>query len=509
MRILAALLIVVGLQDDIAKYKKDLEDRAYGKLWDRRDAAKALGRMGTREAAQVLLDFSGKGDPATREAIVLGIAAIKDEAVRGFVRDQMGKVGDGRADVAWAFRRMAWDGAKEALHALLTDKSAAVRLEALRALEVLKDARVAEAIGDKDADVAEQALLSCAALKAGDAAAVKKRLDDAGRVQAAALRCLAAIDQPAAEAAVEPFTKSSAKVEARIAAADVAASFAPLKTLLDDKDWRVRVAAAAGMERLWSVEALGALVDRLQKEDGRLVLDIVTVLERMTHKDIGYDAKAWKAWYDAQKETFKLPEKGRNAAAPKEHKTVSTFFKVPILSKRVVFIVDCSGSMKNDDEIYKGKRKIDVAMEEFDKALGAMPGDAKVGVIMLSTEATAQKVRSLGPLIELKAGRKKAVDFLKSSWGKLEDIKRGRGDIYDAILEAEEIAEADTVMLLTDGVPTDGKYIDRQHFLEALAREHPNRRVAVHAILIGSKGIDEKLMEGTAAATGGIYMPRR
>lgn len=513
MRLISLAALLLLPQDDIAKHKKELEDGAYGNLWDRKDAAKALGRIGSKEAAQVLIDFCGRGDPATREAVILALASIRDDGVRSYVRDKLSSLPSpaARADVLRALRRMEWTGCKDTAHAQLKDKSPEVRIEAILLLETLKDARCAEAIKDSTPEVAEQALLSSAALKAGDLDAVRKRAkeDAAPRVQAAALRCWAAHE--AVE--LDPFVKAS-KPEPRIAAADVATTVPPLKTLLDDKDWRVRVAAVAGLERVWTVEAVEALVERLLKEDGRLVLDIILALREMTQKDLGFEPKAWKSWWDSNRESFQMPERPKSGGRKGEVKgggnTVSSFFNVPILSKRVVFIIDCSGSMKSEDEIYKGKRKIDVAMEELQKAVALLPADARVGVIMLSTEATAQKLRSTGAqLVALSSGRNRPVDFMKQAWGKLENIKRGRGDIYDAVLEAQGLPEADTVLLLTDGVPTDGKYSDRQNFLEGIATEYRYRRVCVHAILIGSRGIDPKLMEGTADRTGGIYMPRK
>jgi hypothetical protein len=167
--------------------------------------------------------------------------------------------------------------------------------------------------------------------------------------------------------------------------------------------------------------------------------------------------------------------------------------------------------MKTEDELYAGKRKIDVALDELDKAIAGLAKDAAFNVIMLSTEATAQKVRSLSPKLvpATPQNRTKAAELVKQAWAKLEDVKRGRGDLYDAVAEAWADPETDTVILLSDGKSTDGRYIDRDHLIEAFSRDHRERRVCIHAVLTGSSGIDEKGMQGFADVTGGLYMPRK
>lgn len=507
------LLLAAALPQTVDELKKDLADKSYGALWDRRDAARDLGKLGTAEAADALLEFAGTAsDPATREAIVLALSALKDDGVRRRVLDAAPRLKDeaARADVVWALRDMKWDGARDGLHGLLRDGSASVRVEVVRALGALGDPRGAEAVLDREPAVAAEALREAAKQKAPiDAKTIEKLLKHkAPAVVAAAVEWTAAVD-PGADLAAH----LKGAPEVRMAVADATASIEPLKTLLDDKEWRVRVAAIGGCERLWVKEAIPLLIDRLAKEDGRLILDIVTTLQRMTAKTLGYDAEAWRGWWDAQGAGFAMPEKpkgARQAAADPDESRV-TFYNIPLLSKRIVFIIDCSGSMKTEDELYAGKRKIDVALDELDKAIAGLAKDAKFNVIMLSTEATAQKVRSLSPKLVPAApqNRTRASELVKQAWAKLEDIKRGRGDIYDAVAEAWADPETDTVILLTDGKATDGRLLDRDHLIEAFARDHRERRVCIHAVLTGSVGTDEKGMQGFADVTGGLYMPRK
>lgn len=498
--------------DEVSRLRQELSDASYGNLWDRREAARDLGRIGTRPAIAVLFQFSGsKSDPATREAIVMALGRLASPEIRRYAVDCLPCLKDpqSRVDLLRALREMNWDPARDGVHRAMKDPVADVRVEAARTLGALRDPRCAEAAADPSPEVAEEGYLAAAALKVPVAGGERHLSCGPPRVRAAALRWKAAVEPQGFD--VAPFLKGAPEV--RMAAADVAGSVEPLVKLLNDPDWRVRAAAIAALERLWTPEAVGALVDRLADEDGRLVMDIVMALRRMTDRDIGTDPQDWKIWWNAHGKAFKMPpppsEGGCRLNRPST-RAKSSFFGLPILSKRVTFVLDVSGSMKNEDEVAAGRRKIDVALEELARAVGGLPDDARFNVVLLSTEATRRKMRSLAPrLVPASAShRAKAVDAVARAWGVLEGEKRGRGDIFDAIVEAAADPETDTVILLSDGKPTDGTFLERELFLAALARHHRDRRVAVHAVLTGSRGVDAEMMRGISRVTGGVFVER-
>lgn len=507
-----ALVLALALQaDDVGKHRKTLADASYGNYWDRKDAAEELRKINTWKAAEVLLEFAADADETLQDVIVIELGKMAAaEARDGVVKALPTLRSDvARANVIKAMRLKSWDG-KDAIARHLKDPSPRVRVEAVRALDAAGDPRAAEGVGDSDPDVIEAAIFAAVRQKVAVAAKRAGELVKSSRPRVAAAALLLAPE------AIGDALKHSA-YEVRLGA--VLASPNVLETCgvtLHDKDWRVRAASVEAVEGAWEKGSIDLLLDRLAKEEGRLVLDIVQALERLTGKQIGYKAADWKTWWTGARESFAMPAKPKpGAAASKDDdSTKAKFYGVPLLSKRLVFIIDCSGSMKEDDELYKGKRRIDVALEELEKAIGALEPDAKFNVIMLSTEATAQKLRSLSPkLVPAGEGnRKKAIELVKNAWAKLENIKRGRGDIYDAVMEAMADGEADTVLLLTDGAPTDGRYIDDGTFMEALTAEHRYRRVAVHAILTGAesaRGTNEDLMKAIAAVTRGLYRPRQ
>lgn len=510
------LLMLLAL-DEIDDAKKELADKAYGNYWDRIDTCRALGRNDQVRAAEVLVSVLDDTEMPIREAAVVGLARMKSAEVRKYLLDIYPKLKEEtrRANLLWAFRRMEEKGALALAIGALGDKAAVVRDEAARLLAVLADPSAAAALEkvlkDPSAEAREQILLAYA-ICGGAAAKIEDHLGDSNpRIRAAALLARARCKDPLPRERLDAAVKDKG-VEPKIAAAEVAgdAGIDVATILIDDKEWRVRAAAIQAIEEAWDKRGIDLLVTRLAKEDGRLRLDIVLALQLLTGKELGYDPKAWKTWWEANKDTFEMPKKGAKRVAGKGE-TKASFFNLPILSKRVVFVIDFSGSMKNEDEIYQNKRKIDVALDELEKAIGGMETGSKVNVILLSTEATARKKRIVSPkMIEVGPPNKKKIsDFVRSSWKDLEDIKRGRGDIYDAVVEGFDDAEVDTVILLSDGKPTYGKYLERDHIEASLREIHRFRRATVHTVLIGSKGIDRECMERMAEATRGLLMERK
>lgn len=509
---LLLLLIASPVQDKLEAARRVLRDRSYSNYWDRMETTRDLARLDSIPAAELLCTLLDDSEAPLREAAVLGLARMRSGDVRRRLHDLSGRLGEDerRANLLWAFRRGADPEAPAAAIRGLADRAPRVREEAARFLARVPSPEAADALAralsDPRAEVREQVVRAYARCRGEGARLEALRNDPSPRVRAAVL--LHTADVGALEAAAR-----DAAVEPRIAALESAGERGPdavvrvAAPLLDDREWPVRAAALAVLEECWDKRAVGMLIARLPLEDGRLRLDIVTALERMTGKAIGFDARSWTAWWEANREGFSMPGKGRRVVPQGE--TRASFMNLPLLSRRIVFVIDFSGSMKSEDEVQKGRRKIDVAFEELEKALSGLTDEARVNVIALSTEATARKRRRLlpAPAAMTPANRRCVLDALRAAWRSLETVERGRGDIYDAVVEAFD--EGDTVILLSDGKPTYGTYLDREHIEEALTEIHRYRRVTVHTVLTGRKGTDPATMQAISRATRGLFRAER
>jgi len=73
---------------------------------------------------------------------------------------------------------------------------------------------------------------------------------------------------------------------------------------LGHEDWRVAVAAAAGLARLRDPRVLPALIGRLKTAEGRLFEDLVETLFEATGKHLPDSYEAWNGWWTEHGEAF-------------------------------------------------------------------------------------------------------------------------------------------------------------------------------------------------------------
>ncbi len=533
-----SLALAAARADEVEDLGKVLKKKAYGDYWDRLDALSKLGGIAGEKAATVVATVADDPEPPIREAAALSWARMaKGGSTLDFIAGRIlpqGKPGV-RATAAWALGLVRKPEAARALEASLskTGEAAEVRHAAARGLGWIANADsagplVAIATSGSDSALRVECLLALAAVGKGDAAALAKFVGDShAEVRAAALAALAAMDPKGSGDHLQKALDDS-DFRVRVAAADAlfaclgADAFAPAVKALGDKEWRVRVAAIAALYEVWTKDAVGALIDRMQQEKGRLRFDIGSTLGDMTGKDIGYDPLAWKGWWESNKDKFELPKKPkkRGAREAKGGGTTASFFNIPILSDRIAFVIDFSGSMKNEENRPAGDGqtatqgsddilKIDIAIQELERCLSKLDPKVKFNVflmcyahdpVVLERSAFNKTLVPASP-----ANLKNASKFIDQSKKTVMSVKRGRGDMYDQVEAAFQDSEVDTVIVLSDGKPTYGKYIDEDNFHTFLARENLYRKIMIHAVLTGTKGTDEKFMSKLAGDTGGVF----
>lgn len=530
-------LAEAGDSPDLGDLKRDLNNRSYQNYWNRLRAIRSLGKIGNLESTKILAEFLDDSEPPIQEALVLALGKLENADAIGWLSGTFLKTARkplARANALWALRLLGKRADVATLLEALGDSDATVRARAALALGRATDPASAAALGkslkDADPEVRREA---ARALGAGRFAEgfepLRQALADSSlAVGLQALRGLPRIDASRAKTILEPRIKD-AKWEVRLTALEAWAESLPEETLepaiqaLGDSAWQVRVSAIAILGKLRTKEILQPLIDQLGQEKGRLRLDIVLVLQDVTGKQIGFSYQDWKIWWEANKDNFEVPAKSRSAKAkPGADPTVALFFDIPLLSDRLIFLIDFSGSMKheappNPGETApqgpgeEGRRKIDIALGELERAIGKFPPERKFNIILVSTEATQMKARQVFPKLSAATpqNQKQAIQKVRSTWKRLEDIRRGRGDVYDAILEAFGDQEVDTLVVLSDGVPTYGKFVELPTFLENLGQENQTRKIAIHTVLTGEKGTDIKFMQELAESTGGLFVHRK
>jgi HEAT repeat protein len=297
----------------------------------------------------------------------------------------------------------------------------------------------------------------------------------------------------------------------------VAAEFAPrsgealdiLPRLIQDRDWRVRASAIHACLDLRERPCVGWLVDRLAQEKGRLRADAFAALQDLTGKDLALEPAHWKAWWEANRETLQVRPKGgrRGAPAVEAPSTRAEFFKVPILSKAIVFLIDLSGSMR-DPAPGDGITKLDVAKRGLLETVRALEPDTRFGILGLGCDKDGNYA-----LREQKTWRRRLALLPASPEGKADAERFVRGleakgwtNLYDAIEHAFTDPDVDTVYLYSDGGASKGILVAAGEILAQLGRMNRFRRIVIHTVEVpGDRNPEDnrRLLAAIAEATGG------
>lgn len=268
---------------------------------------------------------------------------------------------------------------------------------------------------------------------------------------------------------------------------------AEAQKVLDHKSWSLRSVAFRYLTRFRDVTSIPLLIGRVDHEEGRLADELSQAL--FVHTAVRcWTRREWDTWWRTHKEGFVLPreETVRGSSGTGGGVTVS-YYDIPLVSARVAFLVDTSGSMQAPIGTDQTFSRLDAAKEQLHKVVEAMPKEHRCNVITYAT-----KVEPIWPQVrKLNPGNKKelleAVDKL---------VPTGGTNIFDTLELAFRDPDIDTIYLLTDGQPTAGRTTDPSQILAEVKRWSRERQIIVHCIGLG---IDSPLLDALAKATGGVY----
>ncbi len=324
----------------------------------------------------------------------------------------------------------------------------------------------------------------------------------------------------------EPTVKG--KVIAALAAVgDTELSAWLLEGALADKSWQVRSRAIAALATLRSRDAIPVLIARLGAVEGRERTDCSEALNSLTGMDFHGNQELWQRWWVDNAEGFEVPElpDEAEASAAAEEAIGVTFFGIRTESRRVLFVLDLSGSMNfamvprdnpddNPAKPYDMPRKdelsrLDVAKTELLRALGGLEEGSVFNLVMYASAVWTWK----DDLVEMEEDtRPKIATFL-------EDIEAvGATNLYSALEVALDLAgadadekwsepEIDTIFVLSDGRPSVGLSTDADEILALVKERNEAAGITIHTIgLSGAQ--DAYLMRSLAEQNGGTYAAR-
>jgi hypothetical protein len=146
-----------------------------------------------------------------------------------------------------------------------------------------------------------------------------------------------------------------------------------------------------------------------------------------------------------------------------------------IISKRICFLIDFSGSMWTKQE--NGQTAKEIVDGKLRAALEALPPDTQFNLIPYADEPLPFSDK----LVPARTSNvKKAVEFF------LDCKLRGKGNFFAAVELALSDPEVDTIMVLQDGGPTGGRRNDLDLMLDLIDEKNRYHGVAFDSILVGN-----------------------
>ncbi|MBI5363912.1 MAG: hypothetical protein HZA53_12085, partial [Planctomycetes bacterium] len=260
---------------------------------------------------------------------------------------------------------------------------------------------------------------------------------------------------------------------------------------LQDAEPSVRGAAIGLLCAIASKAALLELVHRMEIEPReRLKWRILAFLRARSGLGHGFDPAAWRAWAESVQGPWSTgPDLAHRGPMGDTRVQLAG---LNLISDRVAFLVDFSGSTW-DTKVGELTRK-QVLERELAKALQALPGTTRFNVIPYTNEPIPWEKA-------LVAATKENVARAQAFFERCN--ARGRGNYFDAVLLAMADPEVDSIVALTDGVPTGGHRWNMPLMVELLIERDRFRQVAFDAILVDAPRSRVQDWTRLAEVTGG------
>lgn len=282
-----------------------------------------------------------------------------------------------------------------------------------------------------------------------------------------------------------------------------------LAEALKSPDWSTRLAALRGMEVLREARVVGPMIEQMQNEVGRIRIEFANVLFNLTGQPFRTAEKSWLAWWRKEGSNFEVIsvadlEEAREKEELRRLKQVtnSKFFGIRIVSHRVIFIIDVSGSMEEkmvtQFEGESSLTRMAVARRELINSIKLMERGALFNIIVFSSGVDPWLEDGIAGANQVERDEAEAfVARLKPG---------GATNLYDSVKLAFGDPDVDTIFILSDGEPTAGAVTDVNRIRKDVAAWNEHRDIKINTIGIGSK---LKVLEWLSEDSGGKHVKLR
>jgi hypothetical protein len=199
---------------------------------------------------------------------------------------------------------------------------------------------------------------------------------------------------------------------------------------------------------------------------------------------------------------------------PDRKRAGTKYFGLSLDSSRVLFVVDRSWSMqcsvlydgKDELSMFGGESKIDVARRELIQAVTGLPEGASFNIVAFGTSTKPYSPK----LVEATPEARKHAKFWIQNL-ELEGSTNMGGALIEAFesllpgTRAKDAEIADTIVVMTDGIPNCGPIGDAEDVLSEIRRRNRDHAVTIHCVYLGNEG-NVKFLQSLAAENGGQFV---
>ncbi|HUR27906.1 MAG TPA: hypothetical protein VM509_06955, partial [Planctomycetota bacterium] len=240
--------------------------------------------------------------------------------------------------------------------------------------------------------------------------------------------------------------------------------------------------AARGRREI--VGALQQLSGLLQRDDPRPWRDWAKTLAPDWHPTLLLDRPALEA---GARGAVTLRGGGGEART-----TAASFVGLPLLSARICFAIDFSGSMWTP--MPDGRLPKELVDARLRATLESLTPATEFNIVPFTNEILPWRPK-LVPANPANV-RTAIADFEKCQ-------EHGRGNYFDAAVFALDDPEVDTLLSLTDGIPTGGFHSDLELIVPLLLERNRFRRVAFDTVLVDAPPYAERRWRVLSQFSGG------
>jgi len=304
-----------------------------------------------------------------------------------------------------------------------------------------------------------------------------------------------------------------------------------------DPEWGVQVVAARIAGEREVGKAIPNLIQSLAKAPPRVSEAAVAALRKLTGLNMEADAGAWGKWWEAHRAEW--GEDGRPIAPVVAQPRASDieFYGLKVKSDRILYVIDISGSMKEEKKVPPppapkggpvtgddkpapaapeklGGPKIEIAKQELIRSLKKLSKESFFNIIAFNHQVLQWQQKMMQAT---EANKELAYawirDFAPSGSTYIDGALRlgfkmaGMG-AYD---KAYPGVNVDTIILLSDGAPTDNafpesKNMEPKEILGHVREWNPEKRIIIHCVGIDNVVTGIQFLRDLARENGGTYV---